>query len=73
MFTRVTRTYSYMISLGAALAFSAPIVFAEEAHHSHAATQPAKAEFKGDPYARDAASYSSPIAEPGSRKAFYCR
>lgn len=53
MFTRVTRTYSYMISLGAALAFSAPIVFAEEAHHSHAshaATQPAKAEFKGDPY-----------------------
>jgi YHS domain-containing protein len=52
MFTPVRRTVVLGMTLGAALAFGLSSVRAQDAPHDQAATttQPAKAEYKGDPY-----------------------
>ena len=53
MLAKVTRACLYLIALGAAIAIGVPIVHAEDAHRDHAATQPAKTGFQGDPYLLD--------------------
>ncbi len=53
MLTQFARTSLRLFALGAAIMIGLRSVQAEEAQHSHAgpaATQPAKAEFNGDPY-----------------------
>jgi YHS domain-containing protein len=50
MFTTVKRMLFVGVALGTALSFGLSSVRAQDAHHDHAASQPAKAQFAGDAY-----------------------